>query len=71
MSAPKYPNVKVRLIGEDGNALVILGRVRRAMNRAGVPAKKVAEFTGEATSGDYNHLLATVMAWVDVDYEEE
>ena len=26
-SEPKYPHIKVPLVGEDGNAFVILGRV--------------------------------------------
>ena len=30
MSTPKYPQVKVKLVGEDGNAFAILGRVQRA-----------------------------------------
>ena len=29
------------------------------------------EFHKEATSGDYNHLLATIMDWFDVDLDEE
>ncbi len=34
---PKYPRVKVQLVGEDGNAFAILGRVQTAMRMAGVP----------------------------------
>ena len=29
------------------------------------------EFHAEATSGDYNHLLATIMDWFDVDLFED
>ena len=29
------------------------------------------EFHKEATSGDYNHLLATIMDWFDVDLFED
>ncbi len=62
----RYPDIEVKLIGEDGNAYVILGTVRRAMRRGGVPDAEVDEFTKEATSGDYDHLLATCMRWVEV-----
>jgi hypothetical protein len=31
-----------------------------------VDADELAAFTTEATSGDYDHLLQTVMRWVDV-----
>jgi hypothetical protein len=44
---------KVRLVGEDGNAFAILGRVSKAM------------------SGDYNHLFATVLEYVDDIGEED
>ncbi len=57
---------QVRLVGEDGNAFAILGRVRRAMLAAGVPRDVMNEFRREATSGDYTHLLATVMEYCEV-----
>ena len=62
----KYPEVVVKLTGHDGNAFNILGRVTRAMKAAGVPAADREAFTQEATSGDYNNLLATAMRWVVV-----
>lgn len=65
-SGPKYPNVVVSLTGSDGNAFSVLGAVRRAMKRARLPETEVDAFTKEATSGDYNHLLATAMRWVEV-----
>lgn len=63
----KYPQVNVKLVGEDGNAFAILGRVIRAMRKAGLSEKQRSEFTKEATSGDYDHLLVTVMKYVSVD----
>jgi hypothetical protein len=62
----KYPNVKVKLVGEDGNAFAILGRVRRELRRVGVPKEECDRFMAEATAGDYNHLLDVCMKWVDV-----
>lgn len=63
---PKYPDVKVQLVGNDGNAFAILGRVRSALKRAG-HAEAVEEYTKEATSGDYDNLLAVTMDYVDVE----
>lgn len=63
----KYPGLQVKLIGEDGNAFAVLGRVKQALRKAGVSKAERDEFIAEATSGDYNHLLATVMNWVDVE----
>jgi hypothetical protein len=65
VSHVKYPDIQVRLVGEDGNAFAILGRVTKAMRRAGVPKSETDLFFKEAMSGDYNRLLATCMAWVD------
>jgi hypothetical protein len=67
MNEPRYPNVTVTLIGEDGNAFSILGKVQKALRKADVPDEQVREFFDEATSGDYDHLLQTAMAWVDVE----
>jgi len=61
----KYPNVSVVLVGEDGNAFAIVDRVQRALREAGVPVAEVKAFTVEACSGDYYHLLETVVRTVE------
>jgi hypothetical protein len=63
---PKCPHVHVQLTGSDGNSMMIVARVRKAMRKAGVPDAQITEFTDEAMSGDYNNLLDTCMRWVDV-----
>lgn len=62
----KHPEIEVTLVGEDGNAFAIMGRVARALKRAGVAQTEVDEFYAEATSGDYDNLLQTCMKWVEV-----
>jgi ABC-type sugar transport system substrate-binding protein len=64
---PKYPHIRVRLVGEDGNAFAILGRTKRALQNAGASADDVAAFLREATAGTYDELLATVMRWVEAE----
>jgi hypothetical protein len=59
--------ITVKLIGEDGNAYNILGRVKQAMRRAKVDPAVIAEYMAEATKGDYDHLLLTTMAYVEVE----
>jgi hypothetical protein len=61
----KYPEVKVRLTGRDGNAMVIITAVRAAL-RHNAPPEELDAFTDEAMSGDYDHVLQTAMRWVDV-----
>jgi hypothetical protein len=63
---PKYPNVTVKLTGTDGNAFPIMAKVRQGLRAANVPETELQEFFDECTSGDYNHLLATCMKWVNV-----
>lgn len=66
VSDVKYPNVTVPLVGQDGNAMFIMGRVGAALKRAGVPREEINAFYAEAQSGNYDHLLQTVMKWVNV-----
>jgi hypothetical protein len=63
---PKYPHVEVNLVGHDGNAFALLGRVTRQMRRHGLTDAEVNAFMTEAMAGDYNHMLMTAMRWVDV-----
>ena len=57
----------VKLIGQDGNAFAIMGRVKQALRRAGADKEYIDKYLGEATSGDYHHLLAVSMEYVDID----
>ncbi|MFG5089087.1 hypothetical protein O8I33_07190 [Campylobacter lari] len=60
----KYPNIKVKLVGEDGNAFSILARVDSALKKAKIDKNIRDEFFKEVTSKDYNHLLNVVSSWV-------
>ena len=62
---------KVRLVGEDGNAFAILGRCKRAADKAGWPQDRWESFQKKATSGDYDNLLRTVMEQFDADPVED
>lgn len=62
----RYPEITVQLTGEDGNAMAIIARVSRALRTAGVDKDELDDFLDEAMSGDYDHLLAVCMNWVDV-----
>lgn len=58
--------IVVKLVGEDGNAFAVLGRVNKALKEAGRP-KDGKRFLEEAMQGDYNHLLRTAMKYVEVE----
>jgi nucleoside 2-deoxyribosyltransferase len=65
----RYPQIEVDLgdlDGPDGNAFAVLGKTVRALEAADVSLANVNLFREEATSDDYEHLLATVHAWVCV-----
>ena len=57
----------VKLIGEDGNAFHILGKVRKVLQDAGYTEEELEEFTLQATSGDYSNLLGVCMQWVNIE----
>lgn len=62
----KFPHVKVKLVGSDGNAFAVLGKVKAAMRKANVPAADQKAFMDDAMSGDYDHLLAVCCEYVTV-----
>ena len=63
----KYPQITIKLVGEDGNAFAILAREDAASRKANI-SKEIRElFKKEATSKDYNHLLQVVMQWVNAE----
>jgi hypothetical protein len=66
MSDVKYPNIKVKLVGNDGNAFAIMGAVKNALRKNNVPKEEIDKYLEESMSGDYNNLLCTAMNWVDV-----
>ncbi len=66
MSDPKYPEIKVHLIGENGNAFHILGICLLSMRQADIPQEEQEEFYHQTTASDYNHLLITCMEWFNV-----
>ena len=59
-------NAVVKLVGENGNAFIILDKVNKAIKNSDRP-ELAEEFMKEATSGDYDHLLVTCMKYVEVE----
>ena len=49
---------KYSLVGVDGNAYAVMGYVVRAMRNEGFTKEEVEAYYADATSSDYNHLLA-------------
>ena len=62
----KFPEVEVKLTGEDGNAFSIIGIVSRELRNAGVSEDEILNYTKEAMSGSYDKLLQVTMDWVHV-----
>jgi len=54
----------LKILGEDGNAFAILGKVSRIANQNNMDWDSIKE---EATSGDYDHLLQTTMKHFEVE----
>ena len=54
------------LKGQGGNAYFLLGDAKRSLKEAGVPLEERERFYKQATSGDYENLLETIMEWFTV-----
>jgi hypothetical protein len=67
MSDVKYPNVTVQLIGEDGNAFNLIGRVAHEL-RVAIGRKAEMEFKTQAFEcSSYDELLALIIQTVIVE----
>ena len=55
------------LVGVDGNAFAILGRVDRWLRDAGATKAFRDAYYAEATSGDYDHVIAASIAYLDAE----
>jgi len=60
------PKPTLTLVGQDGNAFLILGLAFRAAKQAGWSQERMDEYKTKATSGDYDTLLAATMDYFDV-----
>jgi hypothetical protein len=58
----KTLQVPMKLEGIDGNAFAILGAFITAAKKAGYYEEDYNPVIEEATSGDYDHLLQTIIA---------
>lgn len=56
-----WPKLDFELMGADGNAFAIIGRIQRAARREWT-ADQVKAFTQWATSGDYHNLVGCALS---------
>ena len=57
----------VQLMGTDGNAFAIMGKVSRELKRFGFDDEYIQKYKKEAMSGDYDNLLRVTMEYVKVE----
>lgn len=61
---PNKPTLK--LVGTDGNAFALLGVAQRVARKNGWSKEQINAVLKVAMSGDYDHLLQTLMHYFDV-----
>ena len=61
MTAEPKKLVELELVGINGNAFAVLGAFQRAARQQGWTDAEIDIVFDKAKSGDYNHLLATIM----------
>lgn len=54
--------VVLNLVGLDGNAFALMGAFRQAARRQGIAKDQIDAVIAECQTGDYNHLLQTLIA---------
>jgi DNA/RNA endonuclease YhcR with UshA esterase domain len=59
----------LKLTGETGNVFFMIGKARRTLQKSGLPNWEAIfnEFHEKATSGDYDHAMATAMEYFEVE----
>ena len=57
---------KLKLVGLNGNAFVLLGAAKRSADKAKWTPERWEAVYSEATSGNYDHLLGTLCRHFDV-----
>ncbi|MGC4129270.1 MAG: hypothetical protein QM564_06855 [Bergeyella sp.] len=63
--------VNLELVGIDGNAFAIMGAFRRQAVRENWTQEEIDLVLEEAQSGDYDHLLATIMTYCEPEDDNE
>jgi len=58
---------KLKLVGEDGNVFFIIGRAIKTARRAGWSKEEIDKMRIEATSGDYDKVLQTMVKYFEVE----
>lgn len=56
----------VRISEIDGNAFSIIGTVKKALKKSGADKEYISQYFQQATSGDYDHLLAVTVPYVNI-----
>jgi hypothetical protein len=67
----KIPVPNCKLVGEDGNAFYIMGRVVRALKSVKVPKEVIDKYMEKSMSGDYDNLLRVAMEYIEESGDDE
>jgi hypothetical protein len=62
---PKYPNVKIKLVGLPADKLVIVDRTTLALRKAKVSEREIDLYQAEALAGNLDDCLAVTLETVD------
>ena len=63
--------VNLTLVGQDGNAFNLMGLFQRQARREGWTKEEIDCVLDECRTGDYDHLLQTLIGYCEEQDEEE
>ena len=64
MTAPRFPNVKIKLVGQPTGKLPIVIRTTAALRKAGIAEREIDLYQKEALAGDFDNCMVVTLAWV-------
>jgi hypothetical protein len=71
MDQPIFEGVKFDLANTDANVFNLIGIASGKARKAKIPPEKIKEFQTEAMSGDYDHVIQTIMRYFDCSGDDE
>jgi hypothetical protein len=56
----------VKLVGTNGNSVALIAKARESLRKSGMSSQEIKEFVDDAMSGDYDHVLRTIMKYCEI-----
>jgi hypothetical protein len=66
MISPRFPDIKVKLVGENLDSFFVLAKVLEAMRAANISKADTDTFISEAKSSNEQSIIQVCKSWVNI-----